>query len=163
MLILLLPVLSVAQINAPIIPKNINVKGLPPGVDSVAVKYARLMKIARKYSVDKNFTFKPSLTNTSGSPPQTVYLKMSIAQFEDWMKRLGFHERKVQILNQFYLKDFQKVCTVEEYIALRRAYAKKYRAYLQDEASFQEARIQQEEAHADLINLNTPGFRKKHP
>ena len=33
---------------------------------------------------------------------------MSLEQFDDWMKRLGFEEKKVKVLNQFFLKDFQE-------------------------------------------------------
>ncbi|QHV98273.1 hypothetical protein [Spirosoma endbachense] len=62
-------------------------------------------------------------------------------------------------MQQFFLVDFQKVSTVQEYTALKRAYVKKYPDYLKDEMGFREADIQKEEKHPELVSLNTPNFR----
>lgn len=79
------------------------------------------------------------------------------------MKQLAFNEKRSEILNQFYFKDYPNLSTVKEYIALKRAYFKKYPEYLKDEPAFQEVRIQEEERNADKIILNTKKFQKIDP
>jgi hypothetical protein len=88
---------------------------------------------------------------------------MSLEKFEEGMKQLAFNEKRVEILNQFYFKDYPNLSTVKEYIALKREYVKKYPEYLKDEAAFQEDRIRDEERNADKIILNTKKFQKVDP
>jgi hypothetical protein len=134
--------------------------------DSIVVEYETLMKIARKYGVEKNFSWeskdaKANLKNLK--KPEKVVLRISLEQFEAGMKQLAFNEKRSEILNQFYFKDYPNLSTVKEYIALKRAYVKKYPEYLKDEAAFQEAKIQEEERNADKIILNTKNFQKVAP
>lgn len=127
------------------------------------VKLETLLSIARKYGLEKKMIWEPFAENKNPERPKTVVLKISLEHFEEWMKQTAFNERRVEILTQFYMNDFQKVSTVKEYIALKRAYAKKYPEYLKNEKAFQESEIQREESVADQIVLNTPGYRKAHP
>ncbi|RDB05634.1 hypothetical protein [Runella aurantiaca] len=134
--------------------------------DSIIVEYETLMKIARKYGVEKNFSWEPK--DPKANPknfkkPDKVVLRISLEQFEAGMKQLAFNEKRSEILNQFYFKDYPNLSTVKAYIALKREYIKKYPEYLKDEAAFQEARIQEEEKNADKIILNTKNFQKVNP
>lgn len=134
--------------------------------DSIEVEFETLMKIARKYGVEKNFSWEfkdPKANSQSLKKPEKVILRMSLEKFEEGIKQLAFNEKRVKILEQFYLKDYPNLSTVKEYIALKRAYVKKYPEYLKDEYAFQEVRIQDEERNADKIILNTKKFQKVDP
>jgi hypothetical protein len=134
--------------------------------DSIIVEYETLMKIARKYGVEKIFSWEPK--DPKANPknfkkPDKVVLRISLEQFEAGMKQLAFNEKRSEILNQFYFKDYPNLSTVKEYIALKREYIKKYPEYLKDEPAFQEARIREDEKNADKIILNTKNFQKVDP
>ncbi|QHV98272.1 hypothetical protein [Spirosoma endbachense] len=55
-----------------------SVKGLPEGTDSILVEYATLMKIARKYGLENNWSFTPTAGNPRGKSPKRIFLKMSL-------------------------------------------------------------------------------------
>ncbi|MEZ4905479.1 MAG: hypothetical protein R2822_28790 [Spirosomataceae bacterium] len=141
-ILLLLPAITFGQMRTKSeLTQAENKKSAQTQRDSIVVEYATLMKIARKYGVEKNFSWTPksSMSNIKNlKTPDKVVLRISLEQFEAGMKLLAFNEKRSEILNQFYFEDYPNLSTVKEYIALKRAYLKKYPEYLKDEPSFQE-------------------------
>ncbi len=126
------------------------------------VEFDKVLSIARKYGLEKNFQWQPPENNKSMERPKKVVLRISMQEFEEWMKNIAFNEKRMSILNQFYLVDAKKVSTGSEFIALKRLYLNKYPEYLKDEPAFQEKEIARQEKHADQIKLNTENYRQTH-
>jgi hypothetical protein len=116
-----------------------------------------LNAIAKKYGVEKNLKF-ISATRVSRSAV-VIDAPSFVVHFEKMAKDLAFSEKKIAVVDQFYLVEFPKIRTVGEYLALKRAYAQKYPSYLRDLPAFQETTIQREAQHPERIWLNTPNFR----
>lgn len=127
---------------------------------STIVKYDDLVKITKKYGVEKNMVWQPHANNKNLKRPDKVTIKMSIEEFEEMVKKMAFNEKRVKILRQFHEVDFQKLTTISEYLELKRSYAKRYPEYLKNERYFQEDYMKDEEENSDKIILNTKGFKR---
>lgn len=128
---------------------------------STTVKYDDLVKIAKKYGMEKKLVWEPPANNKNLKRPDKITIKMSIEQFEEMMKQAAFNEKRVEILKQYYEIDYPKLTTVSEYLELKRSYVKKYPEYLKNERLFQEEYMREEEENAHNITLNTKGFKMK--
>jgi hypothetical protein len=131
-------------------------KTSPKQMDSLATV---LNTISKKYGVEKNLKFIP--TASSNKNGFVIDAPSFVAHFEKMVKDMSFSKKKTAVLNQFYLVEFPKIRTISEYLALKRAYAKKYPVYLHDQPAFQETTIQREEQQPERIWLNTPNFRSE--
>lgn len=110
------------------------------------------MAIAKKYGVDKNFSFQTP-KGARMAPPDEVVLHMSLDQYESWMKEVGFQENKVAILKQFYHVDAPEVKSNREYVNLRKSYAVRYSDYLKDEIGFTEVDLKNYEKNIDHLKV----------
>jgi len=75
------------------------------------------------------------------------------------MDSLAFSNKKAEIMKHFFWIEVERARSMDEYIELKRAYAKKYWSYLKDELIFSELYINEEEKDKDNIQLNTAYFR----
>ncbi|MPR33250.1 hypothetical protein [Salmonirosea aquatica] len=121
-----------------------------------------LIAISRRYGVEKNFNWGIDSSALSGRYPIKIAFGLNLVQFEGMAKRLAFNEKHAEILRQFFEKDFQECSTGREYIALKRAYLKKYPEYLKNEAGFREEDLKRDEAVMDKMILNTEKYREAH-
>jgi hypothetical protein len=124
------------------------------------VEFDKLLLIAKKYGLEKNFTWQPPTNRKDMARPAKVIMRISIQEFEEWMNQVAFNERRAQILEQFYLVDLPRLRSGDEMVKLKRTYLKKYQAYLKDEPAFQEDVIKSQEANSGRIILNTEKYRQ---
>ena len=131
---------------------------------SLVISYKEFIELAQKHGLKKEDI---SFTQTDGMKivkasdltSGTLRYNMSKEDLEKFMDNLAFNNKKADLMKQFYWVEVEKVRSMDEYIALKRAYAKKYWAYLKGELVFSEEYINDEEQNKDNIQLNTAYFR----
>lgn len=149
-----LPSFLQAQSSATQLPEPVDI---PAGIILVDIETVR--EIARKYGIEDRLNFTDNANRKLDTKTGKMPVTGSLEEFDSRLKKIAFEHKKAEVLMQFFNKDYQDIESFEQYISLKRHYARTYSYLLKEERTFQEDYILSEEKNIDNLTI----FTKKYP